>query len=617
MSYVSEPYQYVTDQVLIALTGGVARETHRFFAGANAFAFEKGADAVLPESVRAIGQANGEFFSFELERDFAVGQDGTLRFLASADDPSLPDKGASWPDEGTEFYVGYDHTGSGTAPLTDRNVGSLTRTIAEAFARELAVLRQQLEMVYESGFVDTAEGSALDMVVALLGLARKTRDFGFGTVRFSRPTPAPGDIFIPAGTRVSTALAPPAGNGNGGAGAKSKPVAFTTTEDRTLRRGQLTVEVSVRAEEKGSRGVVDAKAITVVNQPILGITGVTNDAPTVFGGAGESDEELRRRAKTVAQRAGRATPRSLVNALTELSAIRENDVKVVEELALRPGVVQVFVASDPTADLAVAVQEAILDARAAGIKVEHNLEAFLPAAPDAAESSGDQKDDGATEEGPAPDGFRYPLCADVVVFPEDPRLAGPDKDAMQQAVVDAVSAYVDASTVGGTIVYSRVSADLMDIAGVNDVVLNLAPTPSSPDTACLGKRNIVVPQGQRAVIDPAAQIKVTFAGAPVYFDFQVKVTPTGGNELDAIRAEVRTRLGAFFATNPNPVDSTGLIAQIGAGATYTLVAGDLSWTAEYDQAGLIVREPGGATASTAIVEGDRAVLRDIRAEVKT
>ena len=90
------------------------------------------------------------------------------------------------------------------------------------------------------------------------------------------------------------------------------------------------MEVSVRAEEKGSRGVVDAKTITVVNQPILGITGVTNDAPTVFGGAGESDEELRRRAKTVAERAGRATPRALVNALTELSAIRENDVKVVE-----------------------------------------------------------------------------------------------------------------------------------------------------------------------------------------------------------------------------------------------------------------------------------------------
>ena len=38
----------------------------------------------------------------------------------------------------------------------------------------------------------------------------------------------------------------------------------------------------------------------------------------------------------------------------ELSAIRENDVKVVEELQLRPGVVQVFVAADPTPELAVA-----------------------------------------------------------------------------------------------------------------------------------------------------------------------------------------------------------------------------------------------------------------------
>ena len=57
MSFVAEPYQYVTDQVLTALTGGVARETHRFFAAANGFGFEEGPDAVVPESVRVIGQA--------------------------------------------------------------------------------------------------------------------------------------------------------------------------------------------------------------------------------------------------------------------------------------------------------------------------------------------------------------------------------------------------------------------------------------------------------------------------------------------------------------------------------------------------------------------------------
>ena len=52
MSYVAEPYPDVADQVLTALTGGVARETHRFAASANAFSTE--IELVEPESFRVI-----------------------------------------------------------------------------------------------------------------------------------------------------------------------------------------------------------------------------------------------------------------------------------------------------------------------------------------------------------------------------------------------------------------------------------------------------------------------------------------------------------------------------------------------------------------------------------
>lgn len=69
MSYVSEPYAYVTDQVLTGLTGGVARESHRFLAAANAggFSFELSADNVLTETVTVIGQVNDAFFAFQQE----------------------------------------------------------------------------------------------------------------------------------------------------------------------------------------------------------------------------------------------------------------------------------------------------------------------------------------------------------------------------------------------------------------------------------------------------------------------------------------------------------------------------------------------------------------------
>jgi uncharacterized phage protein gp47/JayE len=612
MTYVAEPYLYVTDQVLTALTGGIAREAHTFFAGANAFSFGLGPAAVLVDSVRVIGQANGAFFSFDPGRDFAIGGDGLLRFLAADDDAGAPAGGATWPDEATEFYVGYYHRESDRAPLTDRNVGSLTRTLAESFARELAVLRTQLELVYRSGFVETAEGSALDMVVALLGLSRKTRDYASGTVRFFRETPAPADITIPAGTKVSTAL-PPAPTAGATPPAKNRPVAFVTTGDRTLRRGQLSVEAAVRAEDKGAPGVVEANTISVIDQTIFGVSGVVNDAPTVFGGAGESDDELRRRARTLAERAGRATPRALMNALTELSAIKENDVKVVEELQLRPGVVQVFVAAEPTADLAVAVDEAIQATRAAGIKVEHNLRSFLPSAAEAATSTGEVREDGTTEGAPTGEGFLLPMCASVVVFPENPRLTGSDRDTLAQALTSAVVEYVESSSVGGTLVYNRMSADLMDVAGVLDAVLDVAPKPSSTDTPCQGKRNVAVPDGQRATIG-AADVLVVFAGAPVQFDFQIKVTPKAAADLGSIRNDLKVKLADYFATNPNPVDAAGLMAKLEVSDVYSLDVEDVSWTAEYEQAGLIIRETGGATASTTLAEGDRAVLRDVRVQ---
>jgi hypothetical protein len=640
VTYIAEPYLYVADQVLTALTGGVARESHQFFAAVNGFAFEIPAAKVLPDSVRVIGHASEAFFAFQVGRDFAIGGDGLLHFLSQPGDAATPAKGATWPDEATEFYVTYYHADSFQAPLTDRNVGSLTRTLGEAFARELAVLRTELEFVYRSGFVDTAEGSSLDMVVALVGIGRKTRDYASGTVRFFRNTPAPADVFIPAGTRVSTALPPSAGSSAGAAGAASagtagagaagagsggatapptpaarKPVAFVTSDDRTLRRGQLAVEAPVRAEVKGAPGVVDPGAISVINQTVLGITGVANDAATVFGGAGESDDELRRRAKAVAERAGRATPRALLNALTELSAIQPNDVKVAEDFLGTPGVVSISVAVDPTPELASDVHDAILQARAAGIRVVTNLDPFLPPVTTATASTGPVRDSspGGPSGTPAPappaSGFKFPLSATAVVFPEDPRITGAPKATLQKAVADTLTGDVGASSVGGVVVYNRLTADLMAIPGVFDVAVDIWP-----QTAVGGptRSNVYVPSDRRATLDPA-DLKVTFAGAPVYFDFLITVTLKSGATLDDARTEIKGRLGDYLARLPvaNTVDTTSLLAKLGGSNAFTTSPTDLNWIAEYEQAGLTIRNQGGPGGSTTVPQGDVPILRNV------
>ena len=209
---------------------------------------------------------------------------------------------------------------------------------------------------------------------------------------------------------------------------------------------------------------------------------------------------------------------------------------------------------------------------------------------------------------PAGEDFRFAIAADITIFPEDPRVTGGEKDALQSAVVAAVTAYVEASAIGDVLVYNRLSASIMAIAGVYDSVLDIAQAPEDQTAPVVGKRNIDLPEGRRAVVHADA-IRVTFAGAPLSFDFQITVTPQSTGGLDAIRSELRARLTAYFAAPGPVVDADALALLLGVSELYTL--GVVAWTAEYEQAGLIIRESGGAGAATPIPEGTRPVLRDV------
>ena len=125
-----------------------------------------------------------------------------------------------------------DGEGGHTA-LTDSTEGSVVRTLVEVFARELAVAYEQLDRVFRFGFLDTAEGSALDNVVALVGIERRQAGHLEGEVTFERSQPATADIAVPAGTLVA---------------GRDVPV-FETLEAATLRQGDLRVRVPVRSVE--------------------------------------------------------------------------------------------------------------------------------------------------------------------------------------------------------------------------------------------------------------------------------------------------------------------------------------------------------------------------------
>ncbi|OLD04400.1 MAG: hypothetical protein AUJ07_03985 [Crenarchaeota archaeon 13_1_40CM_3_53_5] len=88
------------------------------------------------------------------------------------------------PDGSTSFLVNY--TFDEPSGITDVNPGSVVRTIVEAVAREINFLYEELDQVYNAGFVDTANGKSLEMVVSLLGIERTPPQNATGNVFFGR-----------------------------------------------------------------------------------------------------------------------------------------------------------------------------------------------------------------------------------------------------------------------------------------------------------------------------------------------------------------------------------------------------------------------------------------------
>lgn len=217
--------------------------------------------------------------------------------------------------------------------ITDFEVGSVARTLLESFSYEIALLYEQMRLVYLSAFVDTAAGQQLDMVVSILGITRGEPDFAEGVVTFQRDV-GNDDITIPFGTLVATDDTPEA----------PKKV-YQTIEPQTLLKDRTSIDVRVQALNRGEAEVVPSAAIVVMPRPVLGIKAVSNAAATIFlGKRRETDDELRQRAKNVLISSGKASVIAIENALLSLPGVR--DVRVLEtfaEATSEYGVIEVFV----------------------------------------------------------------------------------------------------------------------------------------------------------------------------------------------------------------------------------------------------------------------------------
>lgn len=247
----------------------------------------------------------------------------------------------------------------GRVALMDAHEGSVVRTLVEAFAHELAIAYEQVGVVYRLGYLETAEGRALDQVVALVGLTRHRGGHAEGLLRFSRAAPAPADIRIPMGTLVAGRGVPE----------------IETLADAVLDAGSRFVLVRA-ASVAAADATIAARGLDQLVRPIHGVDAVTNPGEFLVTGDAETDAELRARARFSLRRGQLGTCEGIEAAARSLGV---RSVRVSERQPERPGFVDVVVGdTDLDAETIAALETAIDDARPAGVRVTLRVAEAVP-----------------------------------------------------------------------------------------------------------------------------------------------------------------------------------------------------------------------------------------------
>jgi len=337
------------------------------------------------------------------------------------------------PKKFEEIYTNMVQKSQEKVPtLTDFQVGSVIRTMYESFAYEIGILYEQLNQVYLSAFIDSAEGSQLEMLVALLGIQRGLPDFAEGTVTFQRDL-GTDIIEIPVGTLVTTEDSE-----------KSPKKAYTTIESQIFPANSKTLDVKIQAVEPGEEQVTKEETINIMPLPVTGIKSVINKSPIQFTGKKtETDEELRKRAKIALISSGKASNIALENALLSQPSVKE--VKLIErfnEPDKKYGLVDIFVDGvDFSNETKVqSLKNQIDKVRAAGVFVR--LQSAIPVPIDAV--------------------FKIEINPGI-------KISEMERKTIEKSVEESIIAYISQIKMGQPLLFSQLTRQILSVTNVYNI----------------------------------------------------------------------------------------------------------------------------------------------------
>lgn len=542
MSFVDRTYPAIVQDVLTGLTGGVAGEKHKVDYDPAARPVVIPDIALRLRPVRRVSALSG----FVAGADPGAEPVATLfslndyELVASDSDPGdfsrirFRPLAQRKPAPGTEVTVNYYPRTTDPTPLTDLNVGSVTRTIVEALSRELAALYAQLNLVYDSGFLETATGSSLDRVTALLNYSRYRAGYAVGSVTFTRRTGANGSITIPAGTPITDS---------------SDKIAYVTSERYDMLAGESVAEVRVRGALE-STPVVDSGTLVVIRRAIAGLDGVSNARPTTRAVDDETDEALRARTRDALLAANKGTVEAIRHGLLAMPDVR--DVALVEMPNGVAGEVRLSIELDESVPAGGQIPQRVFDRieqlRPAGIRI------LCDSAPKVA------------------------LAARLALV-----LAGSGSDSAEAAAVHAAARKrlveeIKRRGVGERIRVKPLVAALLGDSRIVDATLAIGPDGEAPVAGedyqpapgtgtTLEEADVAFEADTYADPPPAARQKVN-----VEVSALVGAAPVGGADPAAIRAELAARLAAYVATlgAGMTIDAAGLLGALRNDSLYAI-----------------------------------------------
>ena len=502
MSLVDRTYPDIVQDLLTTLTGGVVAETHTVVYAPDALPQV----ALQQRPVKRVSFVRGSIAGRTADAD------PVPHVFSLTDYEVVASSGASdsldairflpfgkRPVSGTDVVINYYPRNAAPSVITDVNVGSVARTLLEAVATELASLYGQLNIAYDSGFVETATGPALDRVVALLGYKRFRAGRAVGTVTFRRRPGSPGDVTIPAGTPVTDT---------------QDKIRYETTEVHVMLDSESVAQVRVQGATEATPTVEQGK-LTVIARAVAGLSEVTNERPTARASEDESDEDLRLRIRGALALADKGTLEAIRHGLLQMSQVR--DVKVVDMPNGVPGEIALTISlEDGKTELPAEVVQRIEQLRPAGIRV---------LAPQITTP--------------------VKLSASVAFVFAGSSLQAAEREKIEGAARDALVAAIKNRGIGELIRIKPLAAAVLGDSRVVDVDLTISDGSVSTPNA-----DFKVPDGRIAELEPGA---ITFthtfteaAAGSTVLDVNAAMRIASG-DLAQARSQIRPKLEAFFA----------------------------------------------------------------------